>query len=108
MVISFLVFLFVFCFMTGIGIWCLRSRNPVTFYTGEKPLKPEQVKDVKAWNRKHGVLWLCYAGAILLGYLGMWCIGDSLLALIPFVLGVLVPLPVMVLRHEAWRKTDLV
>ena len=108
MVISFLVFLFVFCFMTGIGIWCLRSKDPVTFYTGEKPLKPEQVKELKAWNRTPGALWLCYAGAILLGYLGMWCIGDSLLALIPFVLGVLVPIPVMVLCHEAWKKTNLI
>lgn len=96
------------CVMAGIGIFCLQSKTPVTFYSGETPPKPEQVKDVKRWNRKHGILWLGYAGAIALGFAGMRCLGDTAWSLIPFVLGVAAPLPIMVRCHERWKKIDLI
>ncbi|MDE7046124.1 MAG: hypothetical protein K2O97_14180 [Acetatifactor sp.] len=37
-----------------LGIRQCRSGSPVVMNTGEKPLKPEQLSDVKAWNTGHG------------------------------------------------------
>lgn len=108
MAISLPICLFVVCFFVCIGVGNLNSKTPVTFYTGEKPLKPEQVKDIAGWNRKHGIAWIVYGLVVALGYGCMWLIGDSLWSLIPFVLSVLVPIPVMVICHENWKKTDLV
>ncbi len=50
--------------MTGIGISQLKSRKPVGFYTGVKPPEEKQLRDVKAWNRKHGIMWIVYGGVI--------------------------------------------
>lgn len=36
------------------GVHAYRSETPAVMNTGEKPLKPEQLRDVKAWNTKHG------------------------------------------------------
>lgn len=37
-----------------IGIVQYRSKDPVGFWSGEKPPKREQITDVRAYNRKHG------------------------------------------------------
>ena len=67
MIISGVTFGLAALIMIGIGISQLKSRNPVGFYTGEKPPKKEQLSDVNAWNRKHGTMWIVY-GCSLWGY----------------------------------------
>ncbi|MCM1216031.1 MAG: hypothetical protein NC331_10795 [Lachnospiraceae bacterium] len=37
-----------------LGICQCRSESPVGMNTGEKPPRPEQLSDVKAWNQGHG------------------------------------------------------
>ena len=37
-----------------IGIVQYRSKNPVGFWSGEKPPEKEQITDMKAYNQKHG------------------------------------------------------
>jgi hypothetical protein len=49
-----------------IGIVQYRSENPVGFWSGKEPPKSEQLTDVKAYNRKHGVMWMVYAAGFLL------------------------------------------
>ena len=51
--------------MFAIGISQLKSREPVGFYTGVKPPEEKQLLDVKAWNRKHGIMWIVYGGCIM-------------------------------------------
>ena len=55
-IISGVVFGFVALIMFGIGISQLKSKDPVGFYTGEKPPEKERLSDVNAWNKKHGML----------------------------------------------------
>lgn len=50
----------------GLGISQYRSKKPVGFYSGEKPPKKEELTDVKAWNRKHGVMWFGYGVMLIL------------------------------------------
>lgn len=51
--------------MIGIGISQLKSTRPVGFYTGVKPPEEKQLRDVRAWNRKHGIMWIVYGSAII-------------------------------------------
>lgn len=81
-----------------IGISQLVSKEPVGFYTGgEKPLRASQLSDVKAWNRKHGWMWIIYGVCTVLAWLCGMMIGDSIVACVPFVIGFLGPLVFMVL-----------
>ena len=59
-IISAVVFGFVALIMLGIGISQLKSKDPVGFYTGEKPPEKERLSDVNAWNKKHGMMWVIY------------------------------------------------
>ena len=45
-IISGVIFCIVAMIMLGIGVSQLKSKEPVGFYTGEKPPKAEQLSDV--------------------------------------------------------------
>lgn len=66
---EYIIFFCILCFaallMIGIGISQLRSKDPVGFYTGVPPLKAGQLRDVEAWNKKHGRMWVIYGFAIM-------------------------------------------
>lgn len=55
-----------------LGIVQLRSKKPVGFWTGETPPAPEEVTDVRAYNRGHGRMWIGYG----LGFLLAWILGS--------------------------------
>ena len=68
MVIAFIIVCLVVMVMIGIGIGSLRSNKPVRFYTGDKPLLPGEVKDVKKWNRKHGWMWIIFGSIMIAAF----------------------------------------
>ena len=84
----------------GIGFAQRKSKKPVTFYNGEKALRPEQLSDVTSWNLKHGNMWLIYGGIMLASCIGGWILGDSIYSLIPLLGGVMIPLPIMCIYHN--------
>ncbi len=67
-IISGVIFCIVAMVMLGIGVSQLKSKEPVGFYTGEKPPKVDQLSDVNSWNKKHGVMWIIYGICII----GSW------------------------------------
>lgn len=64
-IIYFVIMCFVALIMIGIGVSQIKSRKAVGFYTGVKPPEERELRDVKAWNRKHGIMWILYGGAII-------------------------------------------
>lgn len=48
------------------GVHACRSETPAVMNTGEKPLRPEQLRDVKAWNTKHGKAFILLGIAVTL------------------------------------------
>ena len=89
-------------FVLGLLQW--RAKEPVGFYTGEKRIPAAEIRDVTAWNHRHGLMWMLYGGFILLGYIvgiftpGMW-------TLIPMLCPILLPLPLMIaLHHKMLRR----
>lgn len=99
-IIAFIIYLIVAAMMIGIGISQLRSASPVGFYSGEKPPREEELTDVQAWNHKHGMMWLIYGVIILFSYFGGYIIGDSILCIIPFCGGLIVPIIMMIWYHH--------
>lgn len=99
-IITLIIYLMVAAIMMGIGISQLRSSSPVGFYSGEKPPKEDELADVQAWNKKHGMMWLVYGIMILFSYFIGYVIGDSILCLIPFCGGLIVPVIIMIWYHH--------
>ena len=56
MIITFFCTLPLFLF----GIVQIKSDRPVVFWAGKEPPKKEQVTDVRAYNKKHGLMWILY------------------------------------------------
>lgn len=99
-IITFIIYLIAAAIMIGIGISQLRSTLPVGFYSGEKPPKADELTDVQAWNKKHGMMWLIYGIVIILSYFFGYVIGDSILCIIPYCGGLLVPVIIMIWYHH--------
>lgn len=104
MFISELIFGICALIMIGIGISQIRSKEPVGFYAGEKGPSMEEITDVQAWNKRHGVMWLIYGVVIIISWIVGYLIGDSPLCLIPFCIGLLAPVIIMIWYHHRLIK----
>ncbi|MCI8725756.1 MAG: hypothetical protein HFG66_06415 [Hungatella sp.] len=51
-----------------LGIVQYRSKNPVGFWSGKEPPEKERITDVKAYNQKHGMMWIVYGAGFILCY----------------------------------------
>ncbi|MGN0131199.1 MAG: hypothetical protein ACI4AA_02025 [Lachnospiraceae bacterium] len=103
-VIGLVIYLAVAVFMIGIGISQLKSKTPVGFYSGEKPPGEDEISDVKAWNKKHGLMWLVYGAIIMVSYGIGVMVGDTIWCVFPMCGGVIIPLPVMIRYHNKLVK----
>lgn len=101
------IYVLVALFMISMGISQLKSKKPVGFYSGEKPPKAEDLKDVESWNKKHGRMWILYGVFIMISYCGCLLIGDSIWCIIPAIGGLLLPLCIMIPYHEKLKKEYL-
>lgn len=103
-IFCFFIFIIVALLMIGIGVSQLRSQKPVGFYSGEQPPKEEELKDVPAWNVRHGLMWLIYGIIIIISYFAWFLIGDSVWCIIPVCGGLIVPIVVMIWYHHRLIK----
>ncbi len=103
--ITLIIYLIVAAIMASIGISQLRSTSPVGFYSGEKPPKEDELTDVQAWNRKHGIMWLVYGMIIIVSYFAGSIMGDSILCIIPYCGGLIVPVIIMIWCHHKLIRT---
>ena len=100
MMISGVIYGFVALILIGIGISQLKSERPVGFYTGEKPPSEDEISDVKQWNRKHGIMWIIYGVIIVISWICGCILGDSVIAVVPLIGGVIIPLGFMIWHHH--------
>ena len=61
--------------MTGIGVYAWRREKPMWFWSGTE-VKPEEITDIRAYNRANGIMWICYslffwAAALISNWSGM-------------------------------------
>ena len=91
---EYIIYLVIMCLtalvMIGIGVSQLKSRKPVGFFTGVKLPEEKELRDVEAWNRKHGIMWILY-GCVLIacGFVpiaGAYGCDDVLLLIVELVI----------------------
>lgn len=99
-IISSVIFGLCALMMLGIEISQLKSKMPVAFYCGEKAPSEDEISDIKMWNRKHGTMWIIYGIIIILAWGCGLLIGDSILLLLPMVMGLIFPVIVMIWYHH--------
>lgn len=90
--------------MIGIGIWQIRSKKPVGFYSGEEPPRESELSDVDAWNKKHGRMWVLYGLIIMVCYAAGAKMIESIWCLIPMCGGIMLPVPVLIWYHHQLVK----
>lgn len=86
--------------LLGKGIITFISKNPVGFSNDEKNIKASELTDVQKWNRGHAMIWFGYAVAVLLGYGIETLMGENPWSVLPFFVGVFVPIPLMMKYHK--------
>ncbi len=104
MLFSLIIFGGMAMLLTGIGISQIKSNVPVGFYTyGDIP-EANELTDMRAWNKKHGTMWVLYSVAILLAWC-LWYFLGGVPGIVAMCAGMLVPLPLMMLYHKKLVKT---
>ena len=58
-IIMFAVCIFMFLLYAGFGLFYYHSKTPANFWSGDK-ISPEDVSDVKKYNRANGIMWIVY------------------------------------------------
>ena len=48
-------------FFTGLGVFAWRRKKPMWFWSGSE-VKEREIKDVPAYNRANGIMWLAFSG----------------------------------------------
>ena len=67
----------------AIGIYAMGREKPMWFWSGTgNDLKPEQLTNVRAYNRANGIMWLVYSLPYwAAGILGIWRMNDGAILL---------------------------
>lgn len=99
-ILSFGIIVLVSLIMIGIGIAQIKSKNPVGFYSGEKPPKKEDISDVIMWNRKHGIMWTLYGVAMIGSDLIGLIIQNEVFSFIILMIAIVGALPIMIFYHH--------
>ena len=103
-IITFVILLYVSIIMIIIGVSQIKSKEPVGFYTGEKPPKKEQLLNMEVWNKKHGYMWIVYGLAIIGSFAICSLVKTETIALIiPFCV-IIGAIPIMMLYHCHLKK----
>ena len=91
--------------MLTIGICQFKKKDvPVGFYNLTDPPRKEEITDIIAWNKKHGMIWIIYGICIELGFLLGNVMPTDILQMIFMTGGIIIPLPFMVMRHKSLEK----
>lgn len=77
-IILLIVFIICSILFIAIGISQIRSKEPVSFLLRAKPPAKEEVLDLAAYNKKHGIMWIVYGIGIMLSFLFGTILGESI------------------------------
>lgn len=90
-----------------LGIRQCKSESPVTMNTGEKPLKPEQLSDVKGWNTGHGKALITF-GIVIAFTIGIFPVGlnymNAVTATIIWIMAVMAELIGLTANHNRLER----
>lgn len=100
-IVPFAILIFCIAPVIIIGIVQYRSRRVVGFWSGEKPPENEQVTDMKAYNHRHGMMWILYGLGFVLCFMLGW-LWDEMTAAILCMIECIGGIFVMIACHKRW------
>lgn len=57
---------------TGIGIYAMKRRGPMWFWSGTT-VREEEITDVAAYNRANGIMWILFSLPFWIStFMGLW------------------------------------
>lgn len=71
-----------------LGIVQYKSKKPVGFWSGEEPPGKEQITDMEAYNRKHGMMWILYGTGFILCFVCGFPFGGEIAAALCMLEGI--------------------
>lgn len=105
MIMGLVIISIVACIMILIGVLQINKKNePVGFYNVIDPPKKEEISNIDQWNKKHGTIWIVYGLCIELGFWLGYIMPSEVLEMVFMMGGVVIPLPLMVIRHRKLEK----
>jgi len=99
-----IISIFVGLILVVIGIVQISSKEPVGFYTGEELPKATEIKDVKAWNLYHGLMFVIYGVIIIICYLIADTIDQMVASSVIYTGAIVIPIPLLVVGHKKLEK----
>lgn len=89
-----------------LGIVQYRSKDPVGFWSGKEPPKREQITDVRAYNHKHGIMWILYGLGFFPGFVPVIIWGEdfALIAVALFTIECIGGIFVMIAYHNKLNR----
>lgn len=106
-IIGTIIILFICLFpLFAVGIVQYWSKNPVGFWAGKEPPAKEQITDVRAYNRRHGMMWMAYAVGLFLCFMLGFPFGGVIVA-IAFMVGAFGGLLLMIWYHNRLERKYL-
>ncbi len=88
-------------FFTGIGIFALKSKKPMIFWSGSE-VKEREISDIHAYNKANAIMWFSYSAVFWVSLV----LGIFKVSVAGFVLavGVLGGLPLLVIAYSRIYK----
>ena len=83
-------------FFTGLGVYAMRRKKPMWFWSGSE-VKPWQIKDVPAYNKANGWMWIVFS--LVFWAAALLSLVDTPAAGILLVVGCLVGIPGLVIAY---------
>ena len=81
----------------GLGIFSIKKKTPMHFWAGI-PVKPEEIRDIKAYNKANGIMWIIYGSMIgLSGFASL--IWDLNLVAIVFIITIVLGTILIMIAH---------
>lgn len=95
------IYAYVAAIMVAMGISQLKKKTPVGFWSGEKPPKANELSNVRAYNRNHGLMWICYGiGMLAVYFIGIFVnVGIAVIMTSVEICGGIV---IMIALHQKW------
>ena len=92
---------------TGIGIFAWKRKKPMWFWAGST-VKESEIRDVRAYNRANGVMWLVYSAFLWADtFLGLFRIGLAGMVLMAFcTVGSIALVPVYLKIYDFYKNKD--
>lgn len=87
----------------GFGIFALKKQTPIHFWSGTV-VKTEQIRDVKAYNRANGIMWIVYGSLIILSGIPAAIFDIDMFAIISIIIIFLGLIVMIIIYNKIYNK----